>query len=32
MQLGYIYFKSLRKSLRLVDYDQKSLRALEVEN
>lgn len=32
MQLGYTYLKNLRKSLPLVDYGQKSLRALEVEN
>jgi len=32
MQLGHTYFKNLRKSLPLVDYGQKSLRALEVEN
>lgn len=32
MQLGHTYLKNLRKSLPLVDYGQKSLRALEVEN
>ena len=32
MQLGYTYLKNLRKSLPLVDYGQKSLRPLEVEN
>ena len=32
MQLRYTYSKNLRKSLPLVDYGQKSLRALEVEN
>lgn len=32
MQLSYTYLKNLRKSLPLVDYGQKSLRALEVEN